>query len=224
VEFAEYVFGAGGGDDSMYESPAHARRAQAARCLWSGESLPAAVPAALSCALCGVTLESAAFGGAVPVEVICEGCARLYREAAAGPLLIDRLTIPAPRPDLWPLEPPGPRTVAFDPPLELRLTVDPGDGVGPYLVGYEDPDDPEALGVRDVNGEPGVSGGTRDDLVSCLAEHWGFFYLAYVSEAAGLARMCELPIHPKDQQDARERLAEFGRRVRIVSPVLARIF
>jgi hypothetical protein len=221
VEFAEYVLGAGGGDDSLDESPAHARRAQAARQLWSGECLPAAVPTALACALCDEQLESFALGEAVPAGALCEECARLYCEAAAGPLLIDRLTIPAPRPDLWPLEPPGSRTVAFEPPLELRLTVEPGDGEGPYLVGYEDPDDPAALGVRDVNGEPGVSGGTRDDLVDCLAKHWGFHYLAYVSEAAGLARMGRLPIHPKDQEDAGERLAEFGRRVRVVSPPTA---
>jgi hypothetical protein len=75
-----------------------------------------------------------------------------------------------------------------------------------------------ALGVTDVNGELGVSGGTQADLVRCVAAHWGFHYLATVSEAAGLARVCGERIHPDDQRVARERLAHLQGRVQVVSP------
>lgn len=198
----------------------HARggdRSKQARAVWSQKKSPDPDFEEIPCVSCGEGTGAFRTEGKPHVKnVFCEECVdtlcELSQEAAKGPIVIEQITVPDAYGEFEALTPQPPCTLVFDPPLVLRpaVVVDEENG-NPYLVGYEDPDEPHPLGIMDVNYELGASGGDREDIIDTVTREWGIRYLGLLADAQGVRGDNAFD----EPEVAAARLAAYNTRVRI---------
>ena len=138
---------------------------------------------------------------------LCDECQEMANQISVGPLTIREVALTVEETDEWaPKAFPGGTSQRFriEPPIVLRLGIFVGDH-GPYIVGLEkgDADSTDML-ARDVDYLPGVSGGSRADLIEKVREGLNLVALDDIAEVM----LGHAP--PSSLYDAYRRLKHIG--------------